>query len=323
MRKNNVKKNNVSWDYWYFFDKTKNIFHVFYLNADKALFCKHLHHENAQVGYATTPDFIRFAKVNDCVFKANDWGWDNSSIWTGDIVKIANGFLLFYTSRDRKEDDGFTQNIGIAYSKNLTSWERIPDLRIKPDPRFYEIRTIEKDTSIHAWRDPFVFKHNNTAYMILAAKSKLLPIGSKAAIGLLRANLNDLTQWESLPPLFAPGWYSEMEVPQIYYHGENRLSLVYSTSESGDNSPFTNGVGGFQAVNFNIKKAFTDRSPESATPEVLLPYSSAVYASRVVSELDGSIIGFDLKNGGFRNSGITRDWQSPDKYFGLYEYRSL
>ncbi len=45
-------------DFWYDFEPDTQIFHLFYLNADRSLVANEQHHFSAQVGYATTKDFL-------------------------------------------------------------------------------------------------------------------------------------------------------------------------------------------------------------------------------------------------------------------------
>lgn len=309
-----------SWDFWYHFDKDSDIFHVFYLNADRSLVPEKKHHFASRVGYAITKDFSDVKWVNHNVFAASDEGWDNTSIWTGDVVKIRNGYMLFYTSRDDGVGDGLTQNIGMAFSRNLVEWQRVPDFRITPDSTYYEPETVRGDTSIHAWRDAFVFNLNAETYMILAAKAREQPMGRKGAVALLRATDRRLLRWKALSPMYSPGCYGEIEVPQLYRDTDNGLRLVFSTTSSSDRAANTGGAGGFQAVGVSPPK-ISGADPSAATePEVLLPYSSGIYACRVIPELNGEIVGFDVKRGGFRRSGVTVDLHSMDRDFSWCDY---
>ncbi|MHA1480219.1 MAG: beta-fructosidase, partial [Candidatus Thorarchaeota archaeon] len=130
------------------------LFHILYLNADSSLVQSNQHHFSARIGYATTKEFKSIDWINDDVFHATKDGWDNTSIWSGDVIRISDRFLFYYTSRDNAVDDGFTQNIGLAYSKDFIHWNRVEDFQIQPDEKYYEPRSLEGDSTIHAWRDP-------------------------------------------------------------------------------------------------------------------------------------------------------------------------
>jgi beta-fructofuranosidase len=306
------------WDFWYHKDAGEDVFHILFLNAEKDLAQKDQHHFHSVVGYARTRDFERIQWIDDFVFTPDPDGWDNTSIWTGDVVRTGNGYLLFYTSRDGTGITGgdfFTQHVGMAFSEDFTRWERIPDSRLSPDPRHYETAHVEGDTTIQAWRDPFVFQNRDGIYMLIAAKTGEYAPGRKGAAGLLRAASPSLTRWEAMPPLYAPGRYSQVEVPQVYLDGEDNLRLVFSMTAVDDLWDVTGGAGGFHAV------TLPDISPRRISehykiePEVLLPYDSGLYACRIIPELDGLIVGFHQKEGGLVNSRIKTGWRSVGREF--------
>lgn len=302
------------WDFWYYFDPESGIFHLFYLNADRALVGEEQHHFSAQVGYATTKDFLTIDWVDDRVLGADPDGWDNTAIWSGDIIKINGGFLMFYTSRNQGTDDGMTQNIGVAFTHHLDTfdrWFRIPNIRIQPQSP-YELRHVPKDTTIHAWRDPFLFCHQSQIYMLLSAKDPTKPLGKKGAVALLKAKNNSFDQWEYLPPISQPGYYAEMEVPQLYKSGD-LYALLYSSWAKNDFAPLTQQSGGLHG--------FLSSSPfnfPTLNPQVYLPEVANLYACRVIPELNGEIVGFDTKTGGIRRSGVRTSLQHVDRDFSSY-----
>ena len=96
-------------------------------------------------------------------------------------------------------------------------------------------------------------------------------------MALLRAEDNTLRKWAVHEPLFAPRWYSECEVPQIYLNNKGKKVLVYSTWARHDHAPTTESRGGLQAV-----------IPGDNKPWVLVPESEGLYACRVIPELNGN-----------------------------------
>ena len=309
--------NRYIWDFWDYYDPETEVFHLFYLNAEGHLVREGLHHLSAQVGYATTKDFITFNWGKQDVLTASQARWDNTAIWTGDVIKIANGFLLFYTSRHQQQDDGMTQNIGVAYSPSIDTeqWTPIETIRIQPDENFYELKHLIGDSSIHAWRDPFLFKQDDQIFMLLSAKSTNQPLGKKGAIALLKLQDNQLTNWQILPPMSNLGYYSEMEVPQLFKTPTNNYVLVYSTWSKGDFAPTTNKSGGIHKLTSSKWNDF-----HYSSPQVLLPEISGLYACRIIPELDGEIIGFDVKNGGILRSGIKTYFQSVNRDFSDFYF---
>ncbi len=303
------------WDFWYHFAPDTGIFHLFYLNADRALVATDKHHMSSQVGYATTKDFLTIDWISDRVLGADPHGWDDTSIWSGDIIEIQGGFLMFYTSRNQATHDGMTQNIGVAFTHHIQSfdrWFRIPSVRIQPQAP-YELQHVPEDLTIHAWRDPFLFRNQEQIYMLLSAKDPNQPVGKKGAVALLKAKNNSFEDWEYLPPICQPGFYAEMEVPQLYRAENDRYALLYSTWAKYDFAPSTAQSGGLQGL---FSASLFDFP--AAAPQVFLPETSQLYACRVIPELNGEIVGFDVKTGGIRRSGVQTNLQHVDRDFSGY-----
>ena len=296
-----LDSNRFTWDFWYYYEQQKKIFHVFFLNADRILRTEEKHHFSSEVGYATTKDFILFNWISNNVLCADKNQWFNSSIWTGDVIKINSGFLMFFTSRDKNDNDGMTQNIGAAYSEKIEGpWNPIPGFRLQPSPLFYQTKTNPDDVSIHAWRDPYLFMHNNNLHMLVTAKSNKGELKRNGCLALLRSINNSPLSWEFLPPVYSPGYYSEMEVSQIYLNATNDFQLVYSSPPKWDFAPTTGNSGGLHST----KSTNPLDGYDNNKPEVLLPFSSNLYACRIIPELDGEIVGFDTQTGGLKRSSV-------------------
>lgn len=310
-----------TWDFWYYYDPDSKLFHVLYLNADPALVPDGRHHFASKVGYGVTSDFYSIEWISDNIFCANWNEWDNTSIWSGDIVRTKDNFLLFYTARDGREGDGLTQNIGLAQGAELRQLKRVPGFRLEPEAKYYETCTLPGDTfihssdpSIHAWRDPFLFKYGTRPYILLSTKSNNQDLSRKGAIGLLRSKDGGLKSWEALAPIYAPGWYTEMEVPQLYSDPSGNYVLVYSSWAKGDGAPNTNRAGGLHGVDmFFSNKIKSARFPDK--PRVMISEKSGLYACRIIPELGGEIIGFDTRSGGIRRSGIKTGLKHVDRDF--------
>ncbi len=298
------------WDFWYYFNPTDRLFHIFYLNADPALVSLGHHPYSACIGHATTSDFTQMTWGLPRVLAAAAEHWANTSLWTGDIVKIHHGFLLFFTSRNRHQDDGMTQHIGAAYAPSLQGPWQLTPLCIQPG-HCYQRQSIPGDLTIHAWRDPFLFRDQGQTYMLVSAKVTADALGRNGAIALLRLQGNDPLNdpWEYLEPLARPGCYAEMEVPQIYRNSQGHYELVFSTWAKYDFATSTQAVGGLQG--------FTQAqlSAGDGHPQVLLPETAGLYACRIIPELGGEIVGFDSVTGGLRRSGVKTGFQHCDRDF--------
>ena len=300
---------NFIWDFWYYFEAKTSIFHIFYLNAPKELVPQQQHHFYSRVGYGITKDFRSIEYLNFNVLEASQNSWANTSIWTGDIIKIKNGFLLFFTSRNQQQDDGLTQMIGIAYSeKDFNHW-RISDIRICPN-FIYEPKGLPGDTTIHAWRDPFLFRINKAVYMLVSAKSQHSPLGKKGVVGLLKMKDNHFTEWDYLNPISTPNYYSEMEVPQLYLNHNNQYELIFSCPSKYDFNPTTNQAGGLQNFTASDWQNF-----DTNHVKIILPESSRLYACRAIPELEGEIVGFNLDQGNLQPTGIKKQFKHLDRNF--------
>jgi beta-fructofuranosidase len=187
-----------------------------------------------------------------------------------------------------------------------------------PDSRYYEEQTEVNDTSIHAWRDPFLFTLENSIYMLVSAKSRFSPLGKKGAIALLKARENSLIDWDILPPLYAPSVYSEMEVPQIY-NERGSLLLCFSSLQKGDFNSKTNFEGGFHSIYLNELIS----TQENINTNVILPASSNVYACRIIPELGGCVVGFDLSRGGFVKTDCMVQASQLNRDFTMYSRANL
>ena len=295
-----------TWDFWYYFDSKTKIFHILFLNAPIETLANNQHHFNSQIGYAQTLDFENFTDVNYCVFTANPNGWDNTSIWSGDVIAYHDKFLFFYTSRDKNIDDGMTQNIGLAISSDFINWQRL-DLKITPDEDLFLTKALKTEDTTHAWRDPFLFNAGGRLMMLLSAKSNSGDDNKRGAVALLAAENNRFDSFVTIASLLEPNCFGEMEVPQMFID-ENGLAVIGFSCLSKQDT--FSGTGGFYAIKLPNK-------PSSAQlePELILPQTTGIYAARVIPELGGEIIGFDLEKGGIKKSGKSVLWQHPNRNF--------
>ncbi|MEM7760519.1 MAG: beta-fructosidase, partial [Cyanobacteria bacterium P01_A01_bin.40] len=187
----------------------------------------------------------------------------------------------------------------------------------------------------HAWRDPFLFREQDYVYMMLSAKSIENSLGRNGVVGLLRTKTENFAQviqgeeeWEYLKPLSKPGYYSEMEVSQLYKDLQGNYELVFSTWAKYDFSPTTRNAGGLQGVTIPQSWNFNnchDRSIESIDSNtdfhVLMPEISGLYACRIIPELDGEVVGFDTEHGGIRRSGVKTKFEQVNRDFSEFSLR--
>jgi beta-fructofuranosidase len=202
------------WDFWLAQDGPD--YHVFYLQAPRALQDERLRHWNVSIGHAVSQDLCRWEVLPDALrpSRAKDGAWDDYTTWTGSIIRHEGVWSLFYTGGAQAEQ-GLVQRIGLATSDDLIHWERHPaNPLIVANPRWYEL--LDPDLwHDQAWRDPWVFRHPEAGdfHALITARVNHGPPDGRGAIGHARSD--DLIHWEVLPPLAEPSDFGHMEVPQL------------------------------------------------------------------------------------------------------------
>jgi beta-fructofuranosidase len=202
------------WDFWLAQDGPD--YHVFYLQAPRALEQEALRHWNVSVGHAVSQDLRHWEVLPDALrpSPAGTDAWDNYTTWTGSIIQHGGLWHLFYTGGNRAER-GLVQRAGLATSHDLIHWERHPaNPLIVADPGLYEL--LEPGLwHDQAWRDPWVFRHPQTGdfHAFITARVNHGPPDGRGVIA--HAQSEDLIHWEVLLPVTEPGEFGHMEVPQL------------------------------------------------------------------------------------------------------------
>lgn len=125
-----------------------NLFHIYYQYNPKGNSWG-----NIAWGHATTKDFINY-KEEEIVLKP-DKEYDKDGCFSGNSIIIDDTLYIYYTSVSNGK-----QTQSVAYSKdgyNFKKYDKNPII----------------DTSFEA-RDPFVFKYNDTLYMLVGTDKRVL-----------------------------------------------------------------------------------------------------------------------------------------------------
>jgi beta-fructofuranosidase len=214
------------WDFWLARDGAD--YHVFYLQAPRALAEEQLRHFKATVGHAVSKDLENWRVLPDALRPGPRGAWDESAVWTGSVIRSSGTWHMFYTGV--RSEEGFTvQRVGSATSTDLTRWRKHPaNPLIEADPRYYGQRDPSPLGLEQMWRDPWVFRHPRTGDYHALVTSRALdgPPDGRGVIGHARSR--DLAEWETLPPLTEPGHFYALEVPQLVELG-GRYYLLFST----------------------------------------------------------------------------------------------
>lgn len=139
---------------------------------------------NINWGHQTSKDLLHWKDTATVLWPES--GYDQLNIWSGHLI-INNGVpTIFYTGVDA----GYKQTICMAYSKDsLKTFIKHPSnpLIIEP-PSEYMLKEF---------RDPYVFRENNTWYMIIGSGISTVPAKGTA----LLYKSQDLIKWNYISPL--------------------------------------------------------------------------------------------------------------------------
>ena len=111
------------WDSWYVRDG--DLWHAYFLQADRSLGNPDLRHFNVSQGHATSHDLVNWTHHGTCLAPALKPAWDDTTTWTGSVVQDDAGLWhLFYTGGSSAEA-ALYQRIGHAISNDLHNWQRV------------------------------------------------------------------------------------------------------------------------------------------------------------------------------------------------------
>ncbi|MEM1429266.1 MAG: levansucrase [Pseudomonadota bacterium] len=201
------------WDSWYVRDG--DLWHAFFLQADKALGDPELRHWNVTYGHATSRDLVDWAHHGTCFRPADGPAWDDCTTWTGSVVRGDDRrWHLFYTGTCRAEE-GKLQRLGHATSSDLHHWERVGSgLILDIDERYEEYEAGRWHD--RAFRDPWVMRDpEGQGWMMYVTARKAGVAGALDAGAIAFATSPDLTRWALQDPVYAGG-FGELEVPQVF-----------------------------------------------------------------------------------------------------------
>lgn len=227
------------WDFW--LHREGPLWHIWFLQADRALQDEGLRHWNVSHGHATSTDLVHWTPLGTCLTPSRSPAWDDKSVWTGSVVRAGAGgrdgkglWHLFYTGTSSAED-GCRQRIGHATSDDGHTWQRVGnglalDLRVDdPVSTCYE-EHIDGPWDGRALRDPWVMADPSGSGWLMYFTARVNrgdELNARGAIGMARSD--DLNHWTLLPPVYAGGDFGQLEVPQVFAI-EGRWYCVFCTA---------------------------------------------------------------------------------------------
>lgn len=285
------------WDSWFVFDGES--YHAFYLSASRALGDPIRRHRHPIVGHAISDDLTNWTVVRDALIVSDSPAFDSWTTWTGSVVKGDDGrWWMFYTGTSR-EDGGDVQSVGAAVSSDLMVWEKlVSEAMVRADGRWYE----KLDKAVwpdEAWRDPWVFKREDTWHMLVTARSNEGDPKTRGVLG--HATSKDMLNWEVQPPLSKPGQgFGQLEVFQyevvdgvpilLFCCGWRELSAERQAAMGKLDASYSLAVDPeFNAVDFSRARSFLDNPVYAA--RLVQERSGAWVLIGFVNEIDGNFVG--------------------------------
>ena len=293
------------WDSWYF--KEGDTWHGFFLQASTALIDPDRRHLNVTQGHAVSKDLVNWNHKGTMFGPAKSPAWDDSTTWTGSVVKDDAGlYHLFYTGTTLAESSLY-QRLGHATSTDLHSWKRVGDGQCLdltgPNADCYEARHIIGKWHDRAMRDPWVMRDPDSTgwLMYFTARAPNVPeANAGGAIGF--ATSPDLHSWTLRPPVFTGGM-GQLEVPQVFRHGEHWYCLFCTSGHQwSDQYRRTNPEPPVTGNHYLI--ADHPRGPWRLAPGAFFDGAEPCrrYAARIVETPDGLVI-LGFADGGKPNFG--------------------
>lgn len=277
------------WDFWLVRDG--DIWHIFFLQADKSLGDPELRHRNVSIGHATSRDLRNWSHLGTCFEPSRHQGFDDWTTWTGSVVKGASGeWHLFYTGTSHA-GAGLYQRIGHAVSSDLHSWRRVGDgLALDLSGTDYEEYT-PGHWHDRAMRDPWVMRDPAGDGWLMYFTARVPALAEPNAGGAIgSATSPDLMNWTLQPPVYAGGMFGQMEVPQILRH-RDRWYCLFTTwsvnwSEAYKRINDQNPVSGTHYL-----MADDPRGPWKIAPGLFLDGDEPCrrYSGKIVEHADGSL----------------------------------
>ena len=213
------------WDSWYVQDG--DVWHGYFLQADKAIGDPEQRHWNVSYHHATSHDLTHWASLGTCFGPADRPSWDDGTTWTGSVVRGDDDLWhLFYTGTSHG-DGRKKQRLGHAASADLHTWERVGTGQILDLAPPYEEYDPERWHD-RAFRDPWVIPDPDGDGWLMYFTARKAGIADTHAAGCIGfATSSDLYDWVLQPPVFT-GHFGELEVPQVF-EADGRWYCLFCT----------------------------------------------------------------------------------------------
>ncbi len=168
------------------------------------------------------------------------------SLWAMDYFEN----MLFYSVVNDITGNPYpSQKVNMALSNGTGEFHKTKMIISNNIKEYY----YDKNSPKFCWRDPFIYKKEDTYYCLLAARDKSKPYEKSACVAQLKST--NLIDWTFLPPLFSPKKYWEIETPCIYWINGKQV-LTYGTYDNGMSMKFIIGQKYVEPILNNFTPAY-------------------------------------------------------------------
>lgn len=213
--------------YDFFCTHARGRYHLFYLQRRRVP--DDADPDEHSIGHAVSDDLVRWEIQPVALRKGPDGSWDDRTLWTMSVLERDGLYRMLYTGLT-SGDDRRVQRVGLATSPDLFTWTKYPgNPVIQVDPRWYETRPTTTVQGRVSWRDPFLYEdpESGHTYAFITARVNGGEAARRGCVGVARARDRELTGWDVLPPVFAPGKYNDHIVSEVFRQ-DGRYYLLYS-----------------------------------------------------------------------------------------------
>ena len=269
------------WDFW--FARREDEWHIFYLQAPRALGDPARRHHSASIGHAVSSDCRQWQVVADAIQPGPPGSWDDLATWTGSVIEHEGRWFMMYTGISSVEA-GLVQRIGLATSDDLIHWSKYgANPVLESDARWYETLDPRRWRD-QSWRDPYVFVHPDDGrfHVLITSRS---PVGPSDGAGVIaHARSDDLINWEVLSPITQPGEFAQVEVPQLIIDGDG-CKIVFSCHSEDHSNERVRRIGARGAGGTFVLSAKDLYGPFTASDTPVAASNDALgvlYAGKVI-----------------------------------------
>ena len=152
-------------------------------------------------GHASTANLFDW-EAHDPVMLVRPNSWEEAHVWAPFILKRGDLFVMFYTGINRH----ISQDIGLAFSRDLFEWERWDRNPISPCKG--KAWAFWREDGISSCRDPHVFEYDGRIWMTYTANTR------EGASCIALASSSDLITWDDRGPILvgpADGYEPRLE----------------------------------------------------------------------------------------------------------------